>query len=596
MSETDPGAAMLQEGACGAADTPTPAGWQRAIVFGAALGVYVWYALPLYARHKEHLLADVNCYVRRAMYLCRGDIYHAISGYWSPLMSWCIAPLIYFGVDGVYAAHIVVAVAGGVLVAAFGLFLYNFTTFHWAWKLLAMVIVAMGTALATTVMMADMLLAACLLGYFAVMVSPGLMRCRGMQLLAGVLGGVAYLAKAYAFPFVLIHLPMTLVIRGWGEGKGQKVVGTAETAAEAAPTGAPTALKRAGMAWLVTMAGFALVAGPWVGVLSWRYGHVTFSTVGARAHAVVGPAGMTRAWAHFGVQEDPYITAAEIPETVPYDFWSPLESRALFEHQMRVIRNNAMEMGRTLMGLDRWRLAAVAMLLAPLAGLGLLEGPGQRWKGLWLLGTMALFCSGFLPLYFSPRYIWMLLLPLGVVLCWRMALELRLPRRWGGLRGWVRAALVLCLAGSFFGELTRLLKQRMDDPVSGMYRQLAGDLKRLGLRGPIASPDLRRANWVALHAGEKSIGFPPDPDLDVIERRLSECHTGILLLWKRAPREEWQASADRAAALVARGNWKCVYTRSGAEVYIPAWMEAPATQKSNKTRRQRRSGQRVTPA
>ncbi len=515
-------------------------------VVGIPLVIYLRYAIKLAYMSREYALGDAVCYIRRAMYLARGDLANSVSGYWSPLISWSIAPFVYFGMDGVYAARVVLCVWGAVLVVAFGWLLYQIGWLNDWWRLGILAAVAMGTAEgAGNYITPDVIVAACLFAYFAVMVHPELMRKRRLQLAAGLLGGLAYLAKAYAFPFVLLHLPMTLVIRrrweGWKRGEAMG-------------------------AWGMAMVGWAAVAGTWVGVLSWRYGGLTFGTSGALAHAYVGPA-PGRALPDFGPPADPFIVAWENPETIAHWRWSPFSSWGNFERQIRVIRENGQRVWRMLWGMDRLHLAWWGVVVSPvMLWIGRRSG---RWVGVWMLLTVVLYVSGYLVVYFTERYIWFVMWPMGVLLCMGLVLGMRLEGAW-------KAGQYLAAAGLLVGFVIgakEVIEEREREAVSPMvYRRVAAGVKKAGIRGPFAGNHALKSYPVALYLEEKFLLFPAGEDVEVIEKRVREATTGMILLWGGGqPAYERENVARKVGRLVERGGWKRAEIRGigGVEVYVP---------------------------
>jgi hypothetical protein len=535
----------------------------------------------------------------------------------------------WLGYDGLYAARAVLVFWGAAMVVTFGLLLYRFTWLNDLWKLAALMVVALATAeVAGNYITPDVIVAAWLFAYFAVAVHPELMKRRRLQVLAGVLGGVAYLAKAYAFPFVLIHVPLTLVIRGWGEWKGNT---TAETAAEAAPTAAPTALKRVVMVWFVTMAGFALVAGPWVGVLSWRYGYFTFSTSGSRNHAIMGPHKANRTLPTYLVPEGPYLIPWENPETIAYRFWSPLESRKFFMHQVGVVAKNGKAMLGTFWNLDVAHLAAAGLVLWPVGLLMLRRG--QRWQGLWLMMTMALYCCGFLLVWYSDRYIVGIVIPLMLMLWMKALLEnggqakpvwMGAPLFPGGRFFSGGAGILACHARTFLsghnpravdagGQECPPAADRNVCPTKtcglpgllgtprwrligagvvlasfaaggasnvyalskvhrpNLYRQVGEEIRRLGLPGAMASEVNTKSYFLAYHAQRKLVFIKPGDTVEVIEQKLRECGVGMVVVWK-AGKDGAEPDRSGVRELVGRPGWQCVYSRGreGLEIYAPA--------------------------
>jgi hypothetical protein len=100
------------------------------------------------------------------------------------------------------------------------------------------------------------------------------------------------------------------------------------------------------------IAGFLLVAGPWIGLLSYKYGRPVFSTIGPIQHAIVGPPDVYRDHPdhlHFYKPEPGRITVAEDPTNLPYNYWSPLDYPM---HQIKLIYRNAKTIINYLRGFD----------------------------------------------------------------------------------------------------------------------------------------------------------------------------------------------------------------------------------------------------
>jgi len=539
--------------------------WQkfrRPLTYLAALAVYAIIAIPLSYRHREHLHADLVAYIRRAIYFCQGDFYHFITGYWSPFISISIAPFLgIFKMDGLYAAHAMIAVWGGLLVIAFGLFLDSFFDFHWIWKLAAMIVVAAHTAtVGQRQITPDPILSACLLAYFAALYHPRLHRPRG-YVLAGLLGGMAYLGKGYGFPFVAIHLPMTFILR-------------ALTPRRAPVTSRAAVAPLRGLAFAII--GFLLAAGPWVAAISCRYHHLTFSTAGPIAHAIVGPSPSARIFPPFTPPQAPYIIDWENPESITHVLWSPFSSRQNFYWQLQIIGGNAKRMYNDFCAFDLLHLCAISVVLGALAAVGVLPLKTQRMKVTWLLLTILLYCAGFLPMFYTDRYMSWLILPLTLVLFLIIILDVRLPRRpvFKGRSAFEYAPNILAviLLISLALAAGRLIEMDFQTRPSGIYRGIAHDIIAAGLRGPIASNDRIKTYYVALHTGQRFVGFPPDLDPQVADRKLHEAGVRMLILWPDDYSSRFNQEAAECAAAVAKlPTWQKVPRRKQSiEIFVPA--------------------------
>ncbi len=516
------------------------------------LVVYAVAVIPAAMSQRERINPDAVAYIRFAQYLAQGDFSHSVSGYWSPLISWCIAPLMAAGMDGLYAARTVLAVWGGLLVVAFYFFLGNFEGISKRWRFAATLLVAlMSVHLAVVVIAPDLILATCLFAYLALIAGNKFAPSRWRALGAGAVAGVGFLAKAYALPFFLLHLSMTVVL-GYVAGRKDE-----ERRAGARYAGA----------W--ALAGFAAVAGPWIGVLSAAHGRLTISTAAARKHAVMHWDNPSKtAPLQFGLAAAPHISLKETPEAVAYPFWSPLEHVG---HQMRVVGRNLAIVRDEMYTFDglpfmpyledggknsrphnenlRWRwmhLGLGAFLIAPVALA--LVGRGQRRKTAWVWLTGAIYGLGLSFVYLDAQQLTPVLLPLALVLALQLALTL--ARAPGAAAGAARHILALLVAVSFFAAAVKDVKAAWTPYTpTAPFRQIARHLQESGVSGSIASSDWPRGLYIAYFMDRPYVGFPEDKSDAECEQLLKE--TGVLLCWPEPNRADVNGETFQQAQRVA---------------------------------------------
>jgi len=333
-------------------------------------------------RNLHQLNPDAIAYMRIAGYYANGQTELAVTGYWGPLLSWLMVPLLKVGAPPLVAARVVMGVSGVVFlagaVAVFRVFrLPRVALLTGAW-------VAGGWSVFWSVrnITPDLLMA----GLVALAVSATMelflsrsrrgdeskhfgrtrIRILTSAATAGLWWGLAYLAKAVALPLALAAAAGLAVFA---------MSGRRELRAELAA--------RLGMVCICT----ALVAAPWLGVLSQHYGRFTFSTTGPIAHALAGPgekAGFHPAMTTLHQPEAGRVTQWEEPSRMAYQRWSPFASEENFRHQLKVIGGN---IGVCWDWLNPWR-AWVAGADSP---------PWRRWLGTFdLLGIsgMAVLLAG----------------------------------------------------------------------------------------------------------------------------------------------------------------------------------------------------------
>ena len=283
-----------------------------------ALALYLAVAIPVALANADRLNPDGVCYLRLAQYLAAGDWADGVSLYWSPALPFCVAPLVALGWDALDAGRMMLIAWGGALIVAAGWFLREWIPLSRPWRASWLMLLALPAAgFQIFAITPDVILSAILLAYFAALRRAS--RLGQGWVLAGALGGAAFLVKAYALPFVALHLPATV----WWLHR-RRLDG---------------ATWSRGRALTMALAAFLVPVAAWTTVLSVKNGAFTVGKSGATNHAVVGPPDVVRYHpVVFGVPEPPHVSVWETPERLPYQYWSPLASREYFSSPSRLGR------------------------------------------------------------------------------------------------------------------------------------------------------------------------------------------------------------------------------------------------------------------
>lgn len=215
---------------------------------------------------------DGIAYLRIAGYWAEGKWDLALSGYWGPLFSWLMIPLrgLADGLGNLAAARITMIMSGMLfLLAARSVFLrLDLSAAARSVALLLTALFAARTTVETT--SPDLLVSGLLLFLVASLFGSCWITSRSRAIRAGVLGGLAYLAKAAALPYAFALIVVIALFRALiGLDTGTR------------------ALRAAGFA----LAGVVIVALPWIVTLTVHYGAPTWSTSGGINHALIAPSG-----------------------------------------------------------------------------------------------------------------------------------------------------------------------------------------------------------------------------------------------------------------------------------------------------------------
>lgn len=501
------------------------------LVSAPALLVYGALVLVLSAAHMDRLNPDGVAYLRQAGYWANGQFEAAISLYWSPLFPLTMAPLRWAGVDGLVAARIVLGLSGAALLLATSALLRNWTRAEaWPRAILLLGAAPAAAAFQFFVVAPDVLLSALLVSGFALLPKAGSADTARPAFWTGLLAGGATWAKAYALPFGLLHLPISLwwLARSSGRPAGPRI--------------------------LAAMAGFLLAIAPLWGLLTWKNGAPTIGKSGPINHAVVGPRDVDRqhpvVW---GLPSPPHVSIWEAPDRLPYPFWSPFASRAYFNHQVGLVCDNA---AAIILAIGRLDAAWLGLAAWVAVGIGAFTARGRRGDvrktALWLCGTCLLYAGGYLPIAFEPRYLNSLALPM-VMLAVGL-LTAALPARWG-------LVLALTVAGSLGTRWGPVVQRDLEGVPPEYFRGLAAELQKAGLRGPFAATSWYHGVALAYHTGEAHAGFPPEADAEVVARRLREASVNWIVIFDfpRQPpmpvQDLFPPTRPRALAVCKQEGW-----------------------------------------
>jgi hypothetical protein len=242
----------------------------------------------------RHVTTDGISYLAVAEHYAAGSLTEAVNGYWSPLLSWLLAPVVAIGVPDLLAFKLLnLLIAIGVLWATrrlargIGATESSVEVASWA---LALPLVAAAYA----VMSPDLLAVLPVLLYLELLVGLGRTSWWRTGALLGAAAGLAYLAKLFALPFVAVHLPLALALLAWRRG-------------------AVPVLRAGGLAVLVG----GLIIGAWGGALTAKYGQPTLGTAASANLEFMAPGSPGAAPLWIGLLPPPHPEATSAWEDLP---------------------------------------------------------------------------------------------------------------------------------------------------------------------------------------------------------------------------------------------------------------------------------------
>jgi hypothetical protein len=374
------------------------------VVCAAMLGPAIWVAWC----YRHQINPDAIAYFSIAQKYAAGDGHNGINAYWGPLYSWILAPFCAAGMLPHVAAKVV-----GILTAFAGVFAIWFLCRSCLLPKIAQWLVCVSAAPALIYFCVyrgtpDLLLSVLLITYVAAFMRPAWRTPRG-GIVIGLLGALAYLAKAYGFVFFACHFgvaTLALVIANRGDVAERR------------------RLVRFGLVGFMT---FLLVSLPWVIAISQKYGTVMLSSTMQKNLQLNGPAVGHRWPISTGFWTPPNPTAISVwedPTLIDLPSWNPAGSGGEIRHELHRVKQNVIELIQTFWMFSWFSIPTIAVAGAVVAR----RGGQYRAAMLWILFTLGLYVGGYVPMHFQIRFLsfaLMLLLPLGACVLW----SLRVPER-----------------------------------------------------------------------------------------------------------------------------------------------------------------------
>ena len=358
---------------------------------GFVLFLYLAVGIFLLKYYRYQTNPDGISYISIAQKYLNGDFSNAVNGYWGPLLAWLLTPFLCFVSDALLAGKIFSLFAGIAAFIALRALSYRFEMSESTRTTILFSAIPVVLGFAFSDLTPDLLLTCILLFYFAVIFNNNYADRANKGILCGVLGGVAYLSKSFALPFFISHFFIMNVLHYFrGETKQTK--------------------RKVLYNFLAGAVVFALISGVWIGLISNKYGKLTFGTSGKTTFGAVaapGAQGSAVLWQGFlKPSNETAISAWEDPSCLKMLAYNPLESWSFLKHQLRVVAGNIGKTGDIFMKFSLLSIATgIAYVLFWLRRFNIKAIPHEV---LYPTVTIALFAGGYSLVLVEARYLWVL--------------------------------------------------------------------------------------------------------------------------------------------------------------------------------------------
>jgi len=488
-----------------------------------ALITYLAIGFILLPYYLYQLDPDGISYISIAQKYAIGNFQDAINGFWGPLYSWLLTPLILLRIEPLLASKMLNFSIGLLAFPTMHTLCHIFALSNTTRKVILFALVPIVLSFSLCSVMPDLLMVVILLTYFCIIFQPGYGSSAKNGMLCGLCGAMAYFAKSYGLPFFLSHFSVMNFLHFLrSENQKQK----------------STTLRGFFGGLLV----FGIVSAPWIMLISKKYQKLTFSTAGAYNFAYFSPESKGRhpkLYKGFYSPSNPTAIAVTEdrfwPEIEPWPYiepWSPFDSLDNFKYHLRHnVRANANHIIRLFKSFSTFSVVICAAYV-----LLLCRSPREILRQHQLLYpflSLVLYSLGYVFVLIQERYVWitcLLLLLMGGYLINQLA-ESKLFTRMG------RVALYGIFVASFIYSPPIKLKLipniNSGKSIYFTSKSLANHIHR---GDNIASnKEYRNSYYLAYHLDARYYGIPRENvSKQELEVELDKFNVQYYLVWEES--------------------------------------------------------------
>lgn len=350
--------------------------------------LYVAVAVTLLPWFYNEINPDGISYLSIAEKYAQGNFTDAINAYWSPLISWLLAPFLMVGFPAMLMSKILLIIIGGFIILISEAIVRQHTSRRDLYIGTMISVVAVTIWFSLIFFGADLLFTclALLLVWYS---DTKRLELPYSWLRIGLVGAGLFLTKSYGLPFfAAVFTGFCLVQFLCNDSKVSR--------------------RNIFRIYRLSMGLFLLISALWIFTISWNYGYFTMGTASQYNHSFVGPQSKGHPMAYAGLLKPPNSTAVSVWEDIshyPMTQWSSFESTANAKHQLSLLANNSI---RTWRFLKHFSFLSTIILFSGF--LYFLYKQRKLFLGdLFRYFLMSIIlCGGYLLILVEVRYLWLL--------------------------------------------------------------------------------------------------------------------------------------------------------------------------------------------
>jgi hypothetical protein len=466
------------------------------------IGIFI---LPYY---RYQINPDGVSYISIAKKYLAGNLSEAVNGYWSPLYSWLLTPLLFIGAEPLLAAKVLNLFVGSLIIFVIARITRRLSISVGTRNVLLLAAIPMILLFSMMLITPDLLVTLLMLIYFLITFETDYPSTKRNGMLCGFWGGVAYLAKSYSLPFFICHF--TLVnflhyVKRQDRAIRSKIIAN----------------------FFCGFAVFSIISGIWITILSSKYHTFVYATAGGNHlmslishdkepmyyHGFLAPPNQTA------------ISAWEDPSFFTFPRWSPVESFDAFKYYARYVKKNFYKIYDLL---KQFSFLSLPIIIA--SSLFLLKKPKKILSDhqiFFPVISVFLFLWGYSLIIVEERYLWVtffLILILGGCIIEKLFQNsfFTPPRK---------AALYIFFLISIYqpviGRLPYMDRGESIYPLSQKLKETIHPGDRIA-----SNKGWGMSLFIAYYLDASYYGIPKDPaDKETLDKELHKYHINHYLIW-----------------------------------------------------------------
>jgi len=427
-----------------------------------AILIYIILALLLYPHFQYQLNPDGVSYMSIAQKYLSHDYENAINGYWGPLISWLMLPVMTFALKPWISANIVLIVTG-LFVIIFSNYIIKKTDIKpWLHLIVIDVISVVVVFFVYRAISPDLLFVLFSLVFLIQILNESLRSDKLAGIYFGITGVGLYLTKSFGFPFFIAIFFAYCLMYYFRSDKIKD-------------------RHRIILNFFTGMIVFFLLSGIWIFLISNKYGHLVIGTAGIYNRALTEPNSLGHPMFYAGLIDPPNATATSIWEDVSnlkIKSWSIFDSFDTLLLELKVILRGSIDL---ITYLSDFSLFSIPILVITIVLL-IRKRKEFIFNNLTILLLILLILFlGYAMIAVDPRYLWLsdiLILILGAKLISIYYDKTQISKT-------IKIIIVLLFAVSFLFMPVKSIMNSIDG--SNYLPGLSDKLKPLEINGRIAS-------------------------------------------------------------------------------------------------------------